>query len=115
MKSGKQRTIDGLLACGWVLDTNARTSKYQVFAPTFDERYGNEDRKLLVGKSGALRLLTAKRTAVADSLSITGGSYHKALQVVGDRKDSYSSAEQARKDLESVRQELVSASCKTNT
>jgi len=94
--SQKQLTINGLLACGWTLDENARSSKYLVYVRP------DVGRRMLVGKSGALRMTTTSRPAISDSLSLTGTSFHRALRTIGSRKDSYSSAEQARAELQAA-------------
>jgi hypothetical protein len=96
MATKKQLTIDGLTACGWQEDTNATTRKYLVFVRS------DVGRKMLIGKSGGLRMVTTARPAISQSLSLTGGRYHDALRVVGSRKDCYSSPEQARLDLQHV-------------
>jgi len=92
MPNNRQHTIAGLEACGWKLDTTARTNKYQVYART------DKDYRLLVGKSGALRLT---RGTISDAMSCTGGQMHLALQAVGRVAKSLTSVEQAQRMFES--------------
>ena len=70
-----------------------RTTKYVGFA--------NDERTYLIGKSGALRVV-ASGGPVANSVSLTGSRWYRALLVVGKRAADgcYSSSEQARADLD---------------
>jgi hypothetical protein len=70
--SNKQDMIDGLLAFGY--EEQKPLSKYRVFLKP------GSDQKLLIGKSGALRMT---RSTVANSRSWTGGKYAKAYAYVG--------------------------------
>lgn len=85
----RELTIRGLLACGYRLDAQARTSKYEVY------KLEGDVRKILVGRSGSLR---STRSTVARSISQTNNAYHKAMVIVGERADGYTSHEQARLD-----------------
>ena len=91
--NAKQLTVAGLLACGWTLDTTARAKHYDVYR---HDLYG---RRWLIGHSGALRWV-APGEPISASRSMTGTNYHHALQVVGSRAKGYTTAEQARADLE---------------
>lgn len=74
--NNRANTIKGLEFCGWAWDQTARTSKFRVYV-----REGGKE-KMLVGKSGALRLCREGKT-VAESVSLTGGRIHRAYQAVG--------------------------------
>jgi hypothetical protein len=73
--SGKQLTIQGLLACGY--EETFRSSKYRTFAKTAPMPSGYT---WMVGKSGALR---RTRGPLSASVSYTGGKTHGAFQYVG--------------------------------
>ena len=91
--NSKQHTIAGLEACGWKLDSTARTSKYRVYVSP------DGSISLLVGKSGALRIL--REGTIAKSASITGGKRHIAMQAVGRVAQSLTSVAQAQRMFES--------------
>ena len=83
-----QATIDGLKARGFTQDMTARYSTYLVF------RKPNLERKYLVGRSGALRVVSAGQT-IASSLSLTGSKSHLAFQAVGRSAGCLTSVAQA--------------------
>lgn len=94
--SNKQLMIDGLHACGYERDMGALSRKYQVFIhPDIPNR------KMLIGKGGGLRVCL-NGEPIAQSRSLTGRPYARALVQVGKRKDCYSSTQQARMDLLSM-------------
>ena len=94
--TGKQLTINGLMACGYVTDPDARTSKYMVFRPANVDA----DCRFFVGKSGALRF--SSKGNATDSISLTDGIRHKAFQEVGQPHYRFESVEQARRTYETV-------------
>lgn len=73
--SGKQLTIQGLLAMGY--EETFRSNKYRTFTKTAPVATGFT---WMVGKSGALRRTAG---ALADSNSYTGCVTHRAFQYVG--------------------------------
>ena len=91
MPNSKQHTIAGLEATGWTIDTTARSSKYLVYIR------GDKPYRLLVGKSGALRMT---RGTISDSFSMTGGRSHRAFAAVGRVAKSLTSVEQAQRMFE---------------
>ena len=95
-KSKKQLMIDGLKSLGFKDDRDARTSKYQVFARE-NGRY-----KFLVGSSGALRRILVGEP-VSRSRSYTDFPLALAIKAIGERKDSWTSVEQAEKALAVIR------------
>lgn len=90
--SKRRLLIEAFTACG-CHPAKLRTTKYVGFV--------RDGRTYLIGKSGALRTMK-NGEAVADSRSLTGNRWYRALLVVGKRgvDDCYSSSEQARADLE---------------
>lgn len=93
MKSGKQLTIDGLLAIGY--EEVDGSSKYRIFTRDAEPQ-GYDAMRFLVGNSGALRRTDS---TIAASRSLTNGHFHKCLKLIGSRHESYNSCEQARRDL----------------
>ena len=63
MKTGKDKTIAGLKALGYKLDTTARTSKYLV--------YRRDDHTWIVGRAGGLRSIRGNGP-ITSSVSRTG-------------------------------------------
>ena len=86
MPNSKQHTIAGLESTGWTRDTTARSSKYLVYTKA------GQTFRLLVGKSGALRMTTS---TVSESISITGMQRHLAFQAVGRYAKQLTTADQA--------------------
>lgn len=77
--SGKQLTIDGILACGY--EETFRSNKYRTFSKlACGTKVPENGVTWMVGKSGALRLT---RGPLSASQSFTGGARHKAFQYVG--------------------------------
>lgn len=75
----KQATIAGLLKCG--LKEVHRSRKYRCFEEP--KPVGVPFRTFLVGKSGALRVITAGCSQISQSVSRTGARQHKAFQFIG--------------------------------
>jgi len=82
MAISRKATIAGLKAMGWTEDPNPTTRKYEVFVKP-DYALTGVGKKMLVGRSGALRLQNEGDT-VASSSSLTGGRIHAAICQVGD-------------------------------
>lgn len=97
--TGKELTIRGLKARGFVLDVNARTSKYQVFSKPAEERI------YLVGSAGGLRM-NRGRLSVAQSVSLTGTKAHLAYQQLGDPAFRFESVDQADGTYRSIYESL---------
>jgi hypothetical protein len=76
--NNKQATIKGLLAVGMV-EIRHPSTKYRVFTPVSD----TPRPMWLVGKSGALRYLSADDTAISQSVSKTGSIAHRAFMYCG--------------------------------
>lgn len=87
----------GLKACGWSVDPNAKTSKYNTY--TKEGAYY----KFLVGKSGALR---KTETTASASRSLTHSKLHKAYIEVGRYAECYTSTNQAISHLNEIHQKL---------
>ena len=82
--NNKQATIAGILACGYE-EEPGRSRKYRCFNKPAPE--GVPTRTLLVGKSGALRVIPESCSAISESLSKTDSKVHKAYQYVGRMAD----------------------------
>lgn len=78
--SRKQATIIGLESCGHIEELG-RSRKYRCFRE--DVPTGVPARTFLVGKSGALRVITAGHSAISDSISRTDTKQHAAFAYVG--------------------------------
>ena len=77
--NNKEATIAGLLKCG--LREVHRSRKYRCFEEP--KPVGVPFRTFLVGKSGALRVITAQCTQISESISRTNSKQHKAFQYIG--------------------------------
>lgn len=77
-KTKKDKTIAGLLTLGWTEGDG--TSKYQSFT------HSKNNRRWLVGKSGALRSLEVGEP-IAKSLSCTDSRSQKGFVFVGEHTD----------------------------
>jgi len=87
MPSKTEQLKAGLVACGWKLDPNAKSSKYNVYIKD------GVDYKYLVGRSGALR---KTKGSVAASRSLSGNvKFLDAYRAVGSSKTPYASPEAA--------------------
>jgi hypothetical protein len=84
----RQLTIRGLEACGWKLDSTAKTNKYRVYTRDGD------DQLYLVGKAGGFRTMR-RGEPLTESISLTGGRAHRAYQAVGDPAYRFESVKQA--------------------
>ena len=86
--TGKELTIRGLKARGFVEDTQSNMRSHEVY------RRRPDDGVYLVGRSGGLRVCRG-RVGLASSLSLTGQKAHEALQYVGNSGFQFESQEQA--------------------
>lgn len=90
--TSKRDLLAGLRAIGyWEVPSTSR--KYLMFARTT----ADGARRLLVGRSGALRLLPSDERRVDHSISLTGGKVHRAICEVG-RRAPYPNVEVAMAD-----------------
>ena len=88
LKTKKDKTIFGLLACGWV--ENEGTSKYRSFV--------RGDRRMLVGKSGAMRSL-AVGAPIQSSISCTDSRNQNSYIFLSENRELVEDDEEAAKDL----------------
>lgn len=88
LKTKKDKTIFGLLSCGWVEVDGS--SKYQAFI--------RGDRKMLVGKSGAMRSLAVGKP-IASSLSCTDSLNQRAYVFVAENRELIEGDQEKAKQL----------------
>lgn len=89
----RDRLIRGLKACGWTQVDQNRTKLFAVFQSPLNSNLA------YVGHGGAFRMNKDGATAIADTISLTGGVLHQAFIEIGHASAAYPNPEHARAAL----------------